>query len=158
MCSEIPSGSGLACPSWRPICTGHLLQQTQTVSCFSCIRCNRDTVGTFEIAKAFAASKMVTCIHKHYSVSDVSLYRNVLGRSLDLTSRRAPHSGKSLQLRMQLLFRSWGCRAELATTISTRREASSRWRTCLLFASMSPTDTPNFSSTTSARFAKRTPE
>ncbi|CAM9103791.1 unnamed protein product, partial [Ectocarpus fasciculatus] len=31
---------------------------------------NMDTVGTFEIAKAFAASKMVTCIHKHYSVSD----------------------------------------------------------------------------------------
>lgn len=31
---------------------------------------NMDTVGTFEIAKAFTAYKMITCIHKHYSVED----------------------------------------------------------------------------------------
>lgn len=31
----------------------------------------RDTVGTFEMAKVFSANKMVTCIHKHYSVADV---------------------------------------------------------------------------------------
>lgn len=28
----------------------------------------RDTVGTFEIAAAFASAKLITCLHKHYSV------------------------------------------------------------------------------------------
>lgn len=31
---------------------------------------NRDTVGTFEMAAAFAEFNMITCIHKHYSVED----------------------------------------------------------------------------------------
>jgi len=31
---------------------------------------NMDTVGTFEIAAAFAESKMITCIHKHYTVEE----------------------------------------------------------------------------------------
>lgn len=31
---------------------------------------DRDTVGTFEIAEAFAQHKMITCLHKHYSVED----------------------------------------------------------------------------------------
>lgn len=31
---------------------------------------NRDTVGTFEIAEAFAKNRMFTCIHKHYSVQN----------------------------------------------------------------------------------------
>lgn len=30
----------------------------------------RDTVGTFEIAEAFAKYKMITCIHKHYSTEE----------------------------------------------------------------------------------------
>jgi GMP reductase len=29
-----------------------------------------DTVGTFEMAKVLAASKMVTCLHKHYELND----------------------------------------------------------------------------------------
>lgn len=28
----------------------------------------RDTVGTFEVAEAFAQFKMICCMHKHYSV------------------------------------------------------------------------------------------
>lgn len=32
----------------------------------------RDTVGTFEIARAFAEYKMITCIHKHYTVQEWS--------------------------------------------------------------------------------------
>ena len=31
---------------------------------------NMDTVGTFEIAKAFGEFKMFTCIHKHYTVDE----------------------------------------------------------------------------------------
>ena len=31
---------------------------------------NMDTVGTFEIAEAFAEHKLFTCIHKHYSVEE----------------------------------------------------------------------------------------
>jgi GMP reductase len=31
---------------------------------------NMDTVGTFEIAEAFAQYKMITCMHKHYSVEE----------------------------------------------------------------------------------------
>eukprot|EP01038_Epipyxis_sp_PR26KG_P014629 gene14629-19649_t len=31
---------------------------------------NMDTVGTFEMAAAFSSYKMVTCIHKHYSVDE----------------------------------------------------------------------------------------
>ncbi len=30
----------------------------------------RDTVGTFEIAEAFGAYKMITCMHKHYTVEE----------------------------------------------------------------------------------------
>ena len=29
---------------------------------------NMDTVGTFEMAEAFASEKMFTCMHKHYDV------------------------------------------------------------------------------------------
>ena len=32
---------------------------------------NMDTVGTFEIAEAFAKEKMITCLHKHYTVQEV---------------------------------------------------------------------------------------
>lgn len=31
---------------------------------------NMDTVGTFEMAKAFAEEKMITCVHKHYSTQE----------------------------------------------------------------------------------------
>ena len=31
---------------------------------------NMDTTGTFEIAKVFASYKMITCIHKHYSIGE----------------------------------------------------------------------------------------
>lgn len=31
---------------------------------------NMDTVGTFEIAQAFAEYRMITCIHKHYTVEE----------------------------------------------------------------------------------------
>lgn len=31
---------------------------------------NMDTVGTFEIAEAFATYKMITCMHKHYTVEE----------------------------------------------------------------------------------------
>mmetsp|Transcript_17757 Transcript_17757/g.30067 ORF Transcript_17757/g.30067 Transcript_17757/m.30067 type:complete len:294 (+) Transcript_17757:281-1162(+) len=31
---------------------------------------NMDTVGTFEIAEAFSKHKMITCLHKHYSVAE----------------------------------------------------------------------------------------
>lgn len=31
---------------------------------------NRDTVGTFEIAEAFGSFKMITCMHKHYTVDE----------------------------------------------------------------------------------------
>ncbi len=30
----------------------------------------RDTVGTFEIAEAFAQYKLITCMHKHYTVEE----------------------------------------------------------------------------------------
>ena len=36
----------------------------------------RDTVGTFEIAEAFANYKMITCIHKHYSVEEWAQWGN----------------------------------------------------------------------------------
>ena len=29
---------------------------------------NMDTVGTFQMAEAFASQKLFTCIHKHYPV------------------------------------------------------------------------------------------
>lgn len=32
---------------------------------------NMDTVGTFAIAEAFAKEKMITCLHKHYTVEEV---------------------------------------------------------------------------------------
>jgi GMP reductase len=31
---------------------------------------DRDTVGTFQIAEAFAGFKMITCMHKHYTVDE----------------------------------------------------------------------------------------
>eukprot|EP00428_Durinskia_dybowskii_P061963 CAMPEP_0170376404 /NCGR_PEP_ID=MMETSP0117_2-20130122/11703_1 /TAXON_ID=400756 /ORGANISM="Durinskia baltica, Strain CSIRO CS-38" /LENGTH=329 /DNA_ID=CAMNT_0010631597 /DNA_START=241 /DNA_END=1230 /DNA_ORIENTATION=- len=35
---------------------------------------NMDTVGTFQIAEALAGFKMITCIHKHYSVEEWSAW------------------------------------------------------------------------------------
>ena len=34
---------------------------------------NMDTVGTFEMAEAFATEKMFTCMHKHYDVEVICL-------------------------------------------------------------------------------------
>lgn len=34
------------------------------------IAANMDTVGTFEIAEAFGQAKMITCMHKHYTVEE----------------------------------------------------------------------------------------
>jgi GMP reductase len=36
----------------------------------------RDTVGTFQIAEAFADYRMITCMHKHYSVEEWSEWCN----------------------------------------------------------------------------------
>ena len=36
--------------------------------------CYRDTVGTFKIAEAFAGFKMITCMHKHYTVEERSTW------------------------------------------------------------------------------------
>ncbi|KAJ1351951.1 hypothetical protein KIN20_008131 [Parelaphostrongylus tenuis] len=58
------------------------------------IASNMDTVGTFEMAKALAAHKMFTTIHKHYTVGEWELFRNeVLGT--DLFSHVAVSSGIS---------------------------------------------------------------
>jgi len=32
---------------------------------------NMDTVGTMEIAEAFAQERMITCLHKHYSPAQI---------------------------------------------------------------------------------------
>uniref|UniRef100_A0A7S1UE12 GMP reductase n=1 Tax=Phaeomonas parva TaxID=124430 RepID=A0A7S1UE12_9STRA len=37
---------------------------------------NMDTTGTFEMAKALAPHKLITCMHKHYSVADVVGFRD----------------------------------------------------------------------------------
>mmetsp|Transcript_164 Transcript_164/g.183 ORF Transcript_164/g.183 Transcript_164/m.183 type:complete len:370 (-) Transcript_164:177-1286(-) len=39
----------------------------RSLTCVPILAANMDTVGTFEMAKAFAAHKCVVCIHKHYS-------------------------------------------------------------------------------------------
>ena len=39
----------------------------RTLPCVPVMAANMDTVGTFEMAKAFAAEKCIVCVHKHYS-------------------------------------------------------------------------------------------
>ena len=39
---------------------------------------NMDTTGTFEMAKALSKHKMITCIHKHYSLEEWSSFFNSL--------------------------------------------------------------------------------
>src|SRR5690606_18158484 len=34
------------------------------------IAANMDTVGTFEMAKALAKNKLITALHKHYTIND----------------------------------------------------------------------------------------
>ena len=41
---------------------------------------NMDTVGTFEIAEAFAKQKMITCLHKHYTPKEVIEWGNRVGK------------------------------------------------------------------------------
>lgn len=43
---------------------------TQTWSGVPIIAANMDTVGTFDMAKTLSAFKMLTCVHKHYSIDD----------------------------------------------------------------------------------------
>src|SRR5574343_299733 len=38
------------------------------------IAANMDTVGTFEMAKALAEEKIITAIHKHYSIEEWSTF------------------------------------------------------------------------------------
>ena len=38
------------------------------------IAANMDTVGTFEMAKALASEKIMTAIHKHYSIEEWSAF------------------------------------------------------------------------------------
>lgn len=40
---------------------------------------NMDTVGTFEIAEVFSKHKLITCLHKHYSVEDVTTWGKKVG-------------------------------------------------------------------------------
>ena len=53
---------------------------------------NMDTVGTFQIAEAFAQSKMVTCIHKHYSTEE---WANWTAAHPDVLPSMAVSSGTS---------------------------------------------------------------
>ena len=46
------------------------------------IAANMDTVGTFAMAKALGAAKMLTAIHKHYSASDWATFLREIDESL----------------------------------------------------------------------------
>jgi hypothetical protein len=40
---------------------------------------NMDTTGTFEIAEVLGAEKLITCLHKHYTVEEVVNWGNKVG-------------------------------------------------------------------------------
>jgi GMP reductase len=40
---------------------------------------NMDTTGTFEMAEAFSAHKMITCLHKHYTVEEIVKWADRVG-------------------------------------------------------------------------------
>ena len=43
---------------------------------------NMDTTGTFEIAEVLGAERLITCLHKHYSVEEVVKWGNKVGDSI----------------------------------------------------------------------------
>jgi GMP reductase len=43
---------------------------------------NMDTIGTFEIAEVFSKHKLITCLHKHYSVEDVKNWAEKVDKSV----------------------------------------------------------------------------
>ena len=43
---------------------------------------NMDTTGTFEIAEALGAERLITCLHKHYKVDEVVNWGNRVGDSI----------------------------------------------------------------------------
>ena len=43
---------------------------------------NMDTVGTFEMARAFSEFSMFTCIHKHYTVEEWKAFRSSVDKKL----------------------------------------------------------------------------
>lgn len=51
------------------------------------IAANMDTVGTFEMAKALSEKKLITAIHKHYTINDWNLFlANTQGNTTDYLS------------------------------------------------------------------------
>ena len=43
---------------------------------------NMDTVGTFEIAEKFAEEKLITCMHKHYTIDEFVGWGNRVGKGV----------------------------------------------------------------------------
>jgi len=41
-----------------------------------------DTVGTFEIAEKFAEEKLITCMHKHYTIDEFVGWGNRVGKGV----------------------------------------------------------------------------
>ena len=50
--------------------TLHMKHSGRDLSCVPIIAANMDTVGTFAMAKALAAHKILTAVHKHYSLDE----------------------------------------------------------------------------------------
>ncbi len=46
------------------------------------IAANMDTVGTFEMATALAKNKLITAIHKHYSITDWNMFMSNASKSI----------------------------------------------------------------------------
>jgi len=55
------------------------------------IAANMDTVGTFEMATALAKNKLITAIHKHYSITDWNVF--MANTSEDITDYLAISTG-----------------------------------------------------------------
>ncbi|HTG56351.1 MAG TPA: GMP reductase, partial [Niabella sp.] len=68
------------------------------------IAANMDTVGTFDMARALSAEKMITAIHKHYSIEEWSDFLDGIDKELYQYIAVSTGTGKSDAEKLQLLL------------------------------------------------------
>ncbi|WP_114793325.1 GMP reductase [Niabella yanshanensis] len=68
------------------------------------IAANMDTVGTFDMARALSAEKMITAIHKHYSTEEWGAFLDGSGKELCQYIAVSSGTGKSDADKLQILM------------------------------------------------------
>lgn len=77
----------------------------QTLTCVPVIAANMDTIGTFEMAQELGSRKMITCIHKHYSVEEWSAFAKSHPSTLPYVAVSVG-IGQSDQEKLQLIIKA----------------------------------------------------